>query len=404
MVGRMLVTLPILLLYGSCSSLSYEDQWKAIWFIGAFFLNAALSRWLCRISWTEAFYCSINGVFTEHLASSTYIFLFTRWGSLAWISVQYYAINLVVYVLVYLMVARQLSDEGHYAIGSLTVFFSSVAGLGVAILLSMQVKVNADVEVTFTIENLEMARLFQFCQIYAICFCVLMLVLQVLQHRDLVTQKKMAVNQTLWEQRQIQYQISKENIDLINRKCHDMKHQVAALMQVGGDSLQRERFVEDVQRMIEIYDSAPDTGNEVLNTILAQRSLYCNMHNIQWSCMADGTVLTFMENIDLYTLMGNALDNAVKSVEKLSDPKQRRIDLQIGQREAFVVIQLQNPFYGTVKIKNGLPVTSKEDRQNHGFGVRSIRSIAEKYQGSASVRTENGVFVLNVVIPMPKQE
>jgi sensor histidine kinase regulating citrate/malate metabolism len=120
--------------------------------------------------------------------------------------------------------------------------------------------------------------------------------------------------------------------------------------------------------------------------------------------MADGTVLTFMENIDLYTLMGNALDNAVESVEKLSDPKQRRIDLQIGQREAFAVIQVQNPFYGTVKIKNGLPVTSKVDRQNHGFGVRSIRSIAERYQGSASVRTENGVFVLNVVIPLPKQE
>jgi sensor histidine kinase regulating citrate/malate metabolism len=175
-------------------------------------------------------------------------------------------------------------------------------------------------------------------------------------------------------------------------------------MQMGGDNLQREQFVEDVQNMIEIYDSAPDTGNEVLNTILAQRSLYCNMHNIQWSCMADGTVLTFMENIDLYTLMGNALDNAVESVEKLSDPKQRRIDLQIGQREAFAVIQVQNPFYGTVKIKNGLPVTSKVDRQNHGFGVRSIRSIAEKYQGSASVRTENGVFVLNVVIPLPKQE
>jgi sensor histidine kinase regulating citrate/malate metabolism len=249
-----------------------------------------------------------------------------------------------------------------------------------------------------------MGRMFQFCQIYAICFCVLMLVLQVLQHRDLVIQKKMAVNQTLWEQRQMQYQISKENIDLINRKCHDMKHQIAALMQMGGDNLQREQFVEDVQNMIEIYDSAPDTGNEVLNTILAQRSLYCNMHNIQWSCMADGTVLTFMENIDLYTLMGNALDNAVESVEKLSDPKQRRIDLQIGQREAFAVIQVQNPFYGTVKIKNGLPVTSKVDRQNHGFGVRSIRSIAERYQGSASVRTENGVFVLNVVIPLPKQE
>jgi hypothetical protein len=169
----------------------------------------------------------------------------------------------------------------------------------------MQVKVNADVEGTFTIENLEMGRMFQFCQIYAICFCVLMLVLQVLQHRDLVIQKKMAVNQTLWEQRQMQYQISKENIDLINRKCHDMKHQIAALMQMGGDNLQREQFVEDVQNMIEIYDSAPDTGNEVLNTILAQRSLYCNMHNIQWSCMADGTVLTFMENIDLYTLMAS---------------------------------------------------------------------------------------------------
>ena len=61
----------------------------------------------------------------------------------------------------------------------------------------------------------------------------------------------------------------------------------------------------------------------------------------------------------------------------------------------------QEAFIGVeVRFKNGLPVTSKGDTANHGFGVRSIRSVAGKYGGTVHIKNEDGLFILTVLLPV----
>ena len=116
--------------------------------------------------------------------------------------------------------------------------------------------------------------------------------------------------------------------------------------------------------------------------------------------MADGKLLEFMDVVDLFTIMGNALDNAVESVEKRGKDEFKSIGVRVWKKDLFAVIQVENTFEGELKMKDGLPLTSKADKENHGIGIRSIKSIVEKYQGTVSVRVQDGNFVLTILLPI----
>ena len=114
--------------------------------------------------------------------------------------------------------------------------------------------------------------------------------------------------------------------------------------------------------------------------------------------MADGQLLSFMDAVELYTLFGNALDNAIEASLPLPE-SERMIDLQVQQKAGLILIRVTNRFAGTMEAGAELPKTSKADQDWHGFGLKSIRAVAEKYGGLMNLRGEDGVFTLRITIP-----
>lgn len=195
-----------------------------------------------------------------------------------------------------------------------------------------------------------------------------------------------------------QYEISKRTIEMINIKCHDLKHQIR---QIGKANLINEDALREISDVISIYDSGIKTGNTVLDTILTEKSLYCYKNEIKLTCIADGTLLSFMNEAELYSLFGNALDNAISAAQKIADPQKRYIGLNVSRVKGFVTINVRNYYEGTIYYSDrGMPLTTKADRENHGFGLKSIVYIVEKYGGKVSVQTEHSVFNLNIIFPM----
>ena len=215
-----------------------------------------------------------------------------------------------------------------------------------------------------------------------------------------LNREKMIVQQILHE-RQKQYDMSKENIDIINQKCHDMKHQLSALRNFKGAEIGE--YIEEVEASIMIYDHVIKTDNEVLNTILSEKSLYCERHGIKLSLMVDGSQLDFMNTQDIYVLLGNALDNAIEAVNKHNDTEKRVISLNISAKGQILSIQTNNYVETIPQFDDGLPVTTKKRKAYHGFGVKSMRHIAEKYGGYMNTSVENHVFMLQIVIPIPAE-
>lgn len=190
---------------------------------------------------------------------------------------------------------------------------------------------------------------------------------------------------------QEKYSLSKETIELINVKFHDLKKRLTVSRALD------EEEARELYKTLEIYDMALKSGNEALDIVLAEKGLVCEREHIRLECIADGANLAFMAPSDVYSLVGNAIDNAVESVQKICDANRRFINVSIRKSRELLVINIENPYEGELRFKDGLPQTTKADKNFHGFGMKSIRMVVEKYNGFLSIAAEDGLFTLNIV-------
>lgn len=229
-----------------------------------------------------------------------------------------------------------------------------------------------------------------------ICIVVLYLEGELFKKSQLRQEKEML--DFLYKTQQEQYKISKENIALVNQKCHDLKHQIRALR--NADKAELDRYLGEIEESVGIYEAIVKTGNDVFDTILTEKSLYCKNHDVQVTCVADGSQLGFIDTIDLYAILGNAMDNAIEAVEKLKEKEKRQIDVMIYRQHNFLVMNIINPMPEQLLYEEGIPITTKQDKHSHGFGLRSIRQILKKYEGFLNVSEEDGCFSLKMLIPI----
>ena len=116
--------------------------------------------------------------------------------------------------------------------------------------------------------------------------------------------------------------------------------------------------------------------------------------------MVKGELVEFMDNMDVYSLFGNALSNAIESVSRLPDENDRCIGIVVRNIGGMLIIHVENCFDGKLKMENGMPVTLKEDRGYHGFGMKSMQRVAEKYGGEMNVTANGNKFNLDILIPL----
>lgn len=231
------------------------------------------------------------------------------------------------------------------------------------------------------------------------CYCVTILYLQnTLFKKSAMKQELDTLNQ-LWHQQKEQYELSRETISLINHKCHDLKHQIAAMRAITSPE-EREKYLREVEDSVQIYDSIVKTGNEVLDTVLTEKSLFCAANNIKINCIADGRRMDVMDPVDLYTVFGNALDNAIESVKQLENREMRMIDVLVYVRQQFLMINIMNPIGNRVEFEGELPVSTKTKNGYHGFGLKSIRHTVGKYNGFMKIDTAENIFSLKILMPL----
>ncbi len=220
-----------------------------------------------------------------------------------------------------------------------------------------------------------------------------------LQLCDIYARQERDALQHILDQQYENYRVRQESINLVNQKYHDLKHQIALLRsQIGRGKATA--YLDQLEDEIRTYEAQNKTGNEVLDTILTGKSLYCQQHGITMTVVADGHALDFMNVMDLSALFGNALDNAIEAAEQVEPAEQRLIQLSVSRQKGFVKLQFRNRYPSGETISGTLPETTKRDKRYHGYGLKSIRSTVEKYGGSLAVHGENGWFEVGILIPV----
>lgn len=203
--------------------------------------------------------------------------------------------------------------------------------------------------------------------------------------------------QELLHQQQSQYETSKENAELVSEKYHDFKKMIEGLRKNHVN----EKALDKLEKSVEQYDMAVHTGNDVLDILLNEKRSSCAAYDIELTCFAGAKTSDIIEDIDLYFLLNNALSNAVEAVQCVPQGK-RFISLTMQRDADMLSIHMENPYTGTVEMRGGLPQT-QNDPDYHGFGMRSMQRITEKYNGSLTVQPKEGLFLLDILLfkPLP---
>ena len=194
------------------------------------------------------------------------------------------------------------------------------------------------------------------------------------------------------------YQLSKENIDMVNQKYHDLKHQIN-ILKTQSYTGKSTSYLEKMEREIRVYETQNKTGNEILDAVLTNKAMICQNKEIELKFIVDGEALSFMDDMDVSALFGNMLDNAIESAEKQQEKQKRLIWLYVTREKQFVRIRTENYCDEKIHFKTGMPVTTKKDRRLHGYGMKSIKSTVEKYHGSVVAAQENNWFELKILLP-----
>lgn len=230
--------------------------------------------------------------------------------------------------------------------------------------------------------NMIMYFFFLICQLFC---CLLIIFMQITFIGKTQVEVEKAVIEQLCVRDHEQFQQLKDNLEIINIKCHDIRHSLL------GEKVVCDREAENA---VNEYDSVMNTGNAALDIVLTEKSLRCGLKKILFTCIADGKAIAFMSKSDICTLFGNAIENAIESEEKIEEEK-RFISVTVKETGNFVSVHIENYFKGELKLFDGLPVTDKEDENVHGFGMKSIRHTVEKYGGVISVATQDEMFQLD---------
>lgn len=330
-------------------------------------------------------YCGVWGTMTFLLVLETsYVLCSPLLGDLGnWLLKILFSV--AVNVAIGLTLARWMPEKGQYQIGP-----RQMVSAWVFCIMSENLFIYAKVDPGAALFNIVL----QF-------YCITLLYLQSALFKKSSMRKELETIQLLWHQQKGQYQLSKETIELINHKCHDLKHQVQAIRAVK-DEKERETYLEKIEKSVQIYSAIVRTGNEILDTILTEKSLICENSGIHINCVADGSLLAFMNPVDLYTLFGNALDNAIEAVRKLESKEKRVIDIMLYERQSFLMLQIVNPMCGEVKFEDGLPLTTKAKNGYHGYGMKSMLHTIQKYEGHLATEVKNGCFYFNVMLPLER--
>ncbi len=388
--------------------LIYNAFYTICSFIAIFAVTIPMLKLSCEISWKNVVFCGVAaytmqhfgygvanifttviegdvnmifGMYSQGVLNITDITLFSVLKGLVYITAYY-----VVYSFVYIVFVKKIERGAEFCIRSTAVMLVCGAGLLVDVIINVIVIYYVDEKNTLM---LVMNAFYE-----SLC-SVFILYIQFGLIRKGELEHELDLTQVLLREKERQYKLSKDNIELINFKCHDLRHQIREIGE--GRGLPAET-VEEIKDAISIYDAGVHTDNEVLDIILTEKSLKCARDEIALTCVADGKSLEFMEKSDIYSLFGNALDNAIEAVMQLETEK-RTVGVIVRSVGNMVSVNIYNPFAGTLETDtDGFPVTTKDNTDFHGFGIKSIRRIAEKYNGICTASTNNNTFVLNVLM------
>lgn len=191
----------------------------------------------------------------------------------------------------------------------------------------------------------------------------------------------------------------------IRRLHHDMKHHLLGIRELAEPLSGNQELLDYIKSLLggfSSYERCIETGNSLLNGLISEKMKEASAEQIQFRINLDLSEIKHLDNMDLCTIFGNTLDNAIEACHRLNHPAMKVIQIKSNVAANQLLISFSNYYSESITLLDGLPATSKTNPTTHGFGLHSIRKAVEKYDGTMAVdlSTPNR-FLLTIMLPLP---
>lgn len=230
--------------------------------------------------------------------------------------------------------------------------------------------------------------------------CALALTMQitVVDRLQAEIEKRQAIqSQRLMEQRQQQFLLSKVSADALRRNYHDLKNILLYLEQASNKEEIR-AYTRRVMGEIQPFETLVRTGNETMDILLSEKLSICQAEQIECTIDVEGPLFDFVDPLELCTIVGNGMDNAIEASLKLPAPGQRRILVKSARRGDYALFSVRN---NCLPSADGSLRTTKPNPEEHGYGISNIRRAAQAYSGEVACQQGDGTFLLTVLLLRP---
>ncbi|WP_175562038.1 sensor histidine kinase [Anaerocolumna xylanovorans] len=197
-------------------------------------------------------------------------------------------------------------------------------------------------------------------------------------------------------------QLSKD-MDEVRKLSHDIRGHLNALEGVQ-DNIRKSEYIDSIMNRLDGFENHYDTGNPFIDNILYKKKKDSAENHIQFKAYVDLKEFNKIKDEDLCTVFSNAIENAMRECierKKECPDGENIILIKAGRKRGFLFITCENSIrkkqadYVQVSLK-----TTKKDKKLHGYGLRNINAALQKYSGEFSIKVENDIFYLFIVIPL----
>lgn len=187
----------------------------------------------------------------------------------------------------------------------------------------------------------------------------------------------------------------------LRRLHHDLKNHLIVLQGLVSGNRKAEHYIQGLMQSAISYEQLAETGNKLLNGLLSEKIRLAATYQIDVNACFDFRDGSFLDDLDICTIFGNALDNAIEASRRVTDPEKRCILVKCSRAAGRLSITFMNYFEGSLVLKEALPASTKSGPM-HGIGLSSIRRSVQKYQGTMTVSEDDyHNFILSIVLPIP---
>ena len=192
----------------------------------------------------------------------------------------------------------------------------------------------------------------------------------------------------LLEKEKSQYDQTKKIIERINTREHDLRQQMNNLSET-----QKEELNEIESSRISKFA----TENQSIDIMLSEHAYLCSQKNIELICSVHGELLQFMKPHHIASIFSNALTNAENYLDTVPEKEKKIIRVSLNKANGNIILVFQNYLKDQVRFSKGLPITTNNNKTLHGYGMKSIQNIVERYNGILTISQKNNLFTLSII-------